>query len=75
MNLDIDPFEIQNWEEYAKSCGASGEIWRFRKALSDYIYITNRPCYDEIKAYVNMRRGEWARDDLRERKRKMVQGK
>lgn len=67
MTLDIDPFEITSWESYAKDCLAAGELWRFRKALSEYIYITNKPCVEEIKAYANRRHGEFMQEDLRKK--------
>lgn len=82
--LDIDPFEIESWEDYAKACRDAGEFWRFKKSLSDYIYFTNRPCYQEIREYVNRRMGEWAHDEImdklrriryeRERKRELAHG-
>lgn len=65
MDLDIDPFEITSWKEYAKACLAAGELWRFRKALSDYIYFTNLPCQKEIKEYANRRFGEFLEEDIR----------
>lgn len=67
MTLDIDPFEITSWESYAKDCLAAGELWRFKRALSEYIYITNRPCFDEITVYANRRHGEFMEEDLRKK--------
>ena len=71
MELDIDPFEIPSWNQYAIDCAAANETWRFRKALSDYIYITNQPCYKEIREYVNRRRGEWASDEIVQKLRRI----
>lgn len=74
MNLETDPFEIESWEDYAKLCRDAGELWRFKKALSEYIWITNRPCEKEIREYCNRRRGEWFREEI-ERKKKLSKAK
>lgn len=71
MTLDIDPFEITNWTEYAIACKDAGEIWRFRKAMSDFIYFTNAPCYKEIKEYANRRAGEFLDEDIRKQMAKV----
>lgn len=71
MSLDLDPFEVENWEQYARACKDAGEIWRFRKALSDFIYFTNAPCYKEIKEYANRRAGEFFDEDIRKQMAKV----
>lgn len=66
IDLDQDPFLIEDWEQYAKDCINRGETWRFRKALSDYIFYLNRPLKAELDAYINKRRGEIDRQELEE---------
>lgn len=68
--IDQDPFEIESWHEFFKTCSVAGKISHARKVLSDYIYLTNRPCQQEIRAYVNRRRGEWAQDTILEKVRR-----
>jgi hypothetical protein len=63
-DLDIDPFLVEDWHQYAKDCLAAGELWRFRKGLSDYIYYLNRPLEAELRAYINRRRGDFAKQDI-----------
>lgn len=64
MDLDQDPHTIVNWEEYAQGCINSGEMWRFRKALSDYIFWVTRPLKAELNEYIRRRQGEWMMQDL-----------
>jgi len=66
MNLDIDPYLIESWEEYALKCIPEGQCWRLRKALSDFIWLESRPFQRELDAYCRKRQGDWMREDLDE---------
>jgi len=66
MELEQDPFLIENWQQYAKDCLEQGKLWLFRKTLCDYIWLTNRPVKQELEALARQRQGEMMREQLDE---------
>lgn len=57
-DLDEDPFLIDSWEEYCRTCLKASRIDLFKKKLSEYVYMTNRPLQAELEAYIEFRSAE-----------------
>lgn len=70
QDLDVDTFEIENWETYCRKCIDAGERWRFQRALSEYLTITMRPFRKEVREYCLRRQGEWAKEEILAKRRK-----
>lgn len=69
MNLEDDSFEIACWEQFAKLCIEQGKMNVFKKKISEYIWITNRPYREEIMAHAWRRKGEIDRETVCKTKR------
>jgi len=64
MDLDRDPYEIESWEEYCKSCIKASRIDLFKKKLSTHIFETNRPILECLKAFALKIQGEIVQQEL-----------
>lgn len=71
MNIEEDPYFIDDWEAYAALCIKLSHLDLFKKKLSDYIYFLNEPYQKEIKSYCDRRMGDFAKQELMESKGKV----
>lgn len=64
MDLLGDMPTIQcSYEEAFRFYNALGRGFEYRKAVADYIHITNAPYRKSILDYCKRRQGEWAHDE------------
>jgi hypothetical protein len=59
LDLDIDPLEIESWEEYCKLCIKHNQLELFKKKINEFIYSTTQIELNSLNAYVNKRLGEF----------------
>lgn len=64
VDLDIDPHEIDCWEEYCLACIFHNKLDLFKVKLSAYISETIKIDKKDLMNYVNRRRGEMFTEDL-----------
>lgn len=67
---DIDPFFIDSWVDFCQWCISLNRLDLFKKYISTYIEITNRPILKDLNEYIIRLEAEKWKDTEGEKERK-----
>lgn len=60
--LEIDPLEIDCWEQYCLECICYGKLSLFKKKLLQYLWLESYSIRKEYAEFINRRKGEIVED-------------